>query len=415
MVTTVNIPAFTLELFFGGAKQRRRRRRRLQQQGSNVITQSFSGDSVLTTQVQTFLGNNLKNISQNPQLTYLRVVSTPNGSTIYATIRPNLTLGEQWIAANYSGYTSFQGSKVPTSNDLGLIILNAFGQSFGQADFLAALHSTENAYLQQVTHVRVHLINAASGTQQIQPTTSKGSSSILAGTVIASAICLVFISATVYLIHKNRKKKQYQEKVSLGYSPSIVPPRYIHIPGNNTNTLDMSHRNIFDVSMVKTTCWNRDVDPSAIPSYPFQSIKAPSSDSRGSSSLEQILEENSCIDESVPAVSSSFAMSNTSFNSDIDPNQSYDEKFALSNQSFQLNGEPLYSCDSDNSTVDVDRPIDAETMPDSPFPDMRLLNLERVHRSGIPNDDGVRMTLGISPISIFSSNDDFEWIDHKEG
>ena len=33
----------------------------------------------------------------------------------------------------------------------------------------------------------------------------------------------------------------------------------------------------------------------------------------------------------------------------------------------------------------------------------------------ISNDDGVQVTLGINPMSIFSPNDDLEWIDRMGG
>ena len=62
--------------------------------------------------------------------------------------------------------------------------------------------------------------------------------------------------------------------------------------------------------------------------YSFQSIKAPSGGSKGSSSLEQILEESSCYD-SVPAMTNSFEVANTfqniSFNSDDAESEDSDE------------------------------------------------------------------------------------------
>jgi hypothetical protein len=141
----------------------------------------------------------------------------------------------------------------------------------------------------------------------------------------------MFVSATVYLIHRNRKKKgkYFSDKVSIGYSRSS-PPLYISIPHSERNniTADMTTTttatNIFDVALVSTTCWNTLGESSSnlSPSYTFESIKAPSGGSRGSSSLEQILEESSCCD-SVPAITQSFELANTSqnlsFNSDDTP------------------------------------------------------------------------------------------------
>ena len=123
-----------------------------------------------------------------------------------------------WISCNYSGVSSFSGD-APLSNELGQLILNIFGTSPSMDEFISALHSTNNSYLQMVNTVNVELLSDPSSSS-VETGITKRHASSLPYAVGGSVVGFIILSVSAYFLYKKTNDTGHK---NMEETPSTPP------------------------------------------------------------------------------------------------------------------------------------------------------------------------------------------------